>query len=48
MHTHQPGALVRARPERRWRHPFDSAGTTVMLGVVLTVVLMFALRLLAG
>lgn len=47
MHTQQPGAVAQARSARRWRHPFDSAGATVMLGVGLTVVLMLALRLLA-
>jgi hypothetical protein len=30
----------------RWRHPFDSATGTVTLGVLLTVVLVVALRLL--
>jgi tetrahydromethanopterin S-methyltransferase subunit F len=30
------------------RHPYDSATGTIALGVVLTVVLVFLLRLLAG
>jgi hypothetical protein len=29
----------------RWRHPFDSASGTVALGVLLTIVLVLALRL---
>jgi hypothetical protein len=30
------------------RHPFDSATGTIALGIALTVVLVFVLRLLAG
>jgi hypothetical protein len=36
------------RSASRWRHPFDSARGTIALGVLLTVVLIFALRLLNG
>jgi hypothetical protein len=32
----------------RWRHPFDSATGTVTLGVLLTILLLLALRLLNG
>lgn len=30
------------------RHPYDHAGTTLLLGVLLTMVLFFLVRLLAG
>ena len=32
----------------RWRHPFDTATGTVALGVLLTIALVLALRLLNG
>jgi hypothetical protein len=32
----------------RWRHPFDSATGTIALGVLLTIVLVVALRLWNG
>jgi hypothetical protein len=32
----------------RWRRPFDSATGTVTLGVLLTILLLLALRLLNG
>jgi hypothetical protein len=52
-HTQQQAALTSARPTsrgaaRRWRHPFDSATGTIALGVLLTVVLVVALRLFGG
>jgi hypothetical protein len=31
-----------------WRHPFDSAAGTITLGVLLTIALFLALRLLGG
>jgi hypothetical protein len=46
MDTRHSGTVAPALP--RWRHPFDSAGSTIGLGVILTVVLMLALRLLGG
>jgi hypothetical protein len=46
MDTRHRGSLAPA--PSRWRHPFDSAGSTIALGVSLTVVLMLALRLLGG
>ncbi len=30
------------------RHPYDHAGTTLLLGALLTLVLFFLVRLLAG
>ena len=39
---------TRLRTALGWRHPFDSASGTVTLGVLLTIVLVFALRLLNG
>jgi hypothetical protein len=36
------------RAVQRWRHPFDTAGGTVLTGVLLTIVLLLALRLLGG
>jgi hypothetical protein len=48
MHIPQSGALLRSPTQRRLRHPFDSAGSTIALGVILTAVLMLALRLLGG
>jgi hypothetical protein len=53
MHTeHQasPLSVPQARQgiTRRWRHPFDSATGTIALGVLLTVLLVLALRLLSG
>jgi hypothetical protein len=49
----QRSALTGPRQERggkalRWRHPFDSAKGTIALGVLLTIMLVFALRLLNG
>lgn len=43
-------ALSRASPgaHGRWRHPFDSAAGTLALGVLLTLLLVMALRLLNG
>lgn len=51
--TQQQAALTSARPmpqgaARRWRHPFDSATGTIALGVLLTLALVAALRLLTG
>jgi hypothetical protein len=46
VHTRHSGPLAPAPPRRR--HPFDSAGGTIGLGVILTMVLMLALRLLGG
>jgi hypothetical protein len=43
-----PAPHATPRAARRWRHPFDSATGTIALGVVLTVVLILALRLLSG
>ena len=48
MRLFQTDALPRRPPARHWRHPFDSAGSTIALGVILTAVLMLALRLLGG
>jgi hypothetical protein len=39
---------ARQHTSYRWRHPFDSASGTIVLGVLLTVVLVAALRLLSG
>jgi hypothetical protein len=51
--TPQEAMLVAVPPGQprtapRWRHPFDSASGTVALGVLLTIVLVLALRLLNG
>jgi hypothetical protein len=43
-----PAPHATPRAARRWRHPFDSATGTIALGVVLTLVLILALRLLSG
>lgn len=39
---------ARERAAHGWRHPFDTAGGTLALGVLLTIVLFLALRLLSG
>jgi len=47
LQNSRPAALLeRSRgAASRWRHPFDSATGTVTLGVLLTIVLVVALRL---
>jgi len=47
---HQPLPASHATPGEtgRWRHPFDSATGTIALGVLLTILLVLALRLLSG
>jgi hypothetical protein len=48
--SRQPPPASRATPgeARRWRHPFDSATGTIALGVLLTILLVLALRLFSG
>jgi hypothetical protein len=53
MQNQHRAALVSAAPRApqaamRWRHPFDSATGTIALGVLLTIVLVLALKLLSG
>lgn len=52
MSTHRAAAAAAAQVQsgtaRRWPHPFDTALGTIALGVALTALLLFALRLLGS
>ena len=43
-----PAPEATSRTARRWRHPFDSATGTIALGVLLTILLVLALRVLSS